>query len=76
MGDLTDTLMSSTTPSLPTLTLIAPNTATPQSLYSLPVREDCWSKDATLTLINAWGCPYMEFDCGNLRSSNGTLTLS
>ena len=76
MGDLTDTLMPSTTPPLPTLALTAPNAATPQSSHPLPVRKDCWSEDAASTLIDAWGRRYMELNRGNLRSSNGTLTLS
>ena len=75
MGNLTDTLMPSTTPPLPTLALTAPNVATPQSSRPLPVHEDCWREDATSMLIYAWGCRYMEFNHGNLRFSNGTLTL-
>ena len=76
MGDLIDTLMPSMTPPLPTLALIVPNTATLQSSHPLPVREDCRSKDATSTLINAWGCRYMELNHEKLYFSNGTLTPS
>lgn len=70
MGDLTDTLMPSTTPPIPTLALSAPNAATPQSSRPLPVREDCWSEDATSTLIDAWGRRYMELNRGNLRQKD------
>ncbi|KAM7277481.1 hypothetical protein ACFE04_019347 [Oxalis oulophora] len=32
-----------------------------------PSREDCWSEDATFTLIDAWGRLYLELNRGNLR---------
>ncbi|CAO2842313.1 unnamed protein product [Amaranthus hypochondriacus] len=32
-----------------------------------PAREDCWSEDATFTLIEAWGQRYIELNRGNLR---------
>ncbi|XP_075667064.1 trihelix transcription factor ENAP2-like isoform X1 [Castanea sativa] len=70
MGDLTETMMPSTTPPLPTLALSAPNATTPQSSRPLPVREDCWSEDATSTLIDAWGRRYMELNRGNLRQKD------
>ncbi|KAK9986039.1 hypothetical protein SO802_030990 [Lithocarpus litseifolius] len=62
--------MLSTTPPLPTLALTTPNTAAPQSSCPLPVREDCWSEDATTTLIDAWGCHYMELNHENLRQKD------
>ncbi|KAG7962500.1 hypothetical protein I3843_09G069600 [Carya illinoinensis] len=54
MGDLTDTL------------------TTPPTTHSrpLPVREDCWSEDATSTLIDAWGRRYLELNRGNLRQKD------
>lgn len=60
MGDITDSL----TPSTTTTTAIAP--------YSrpLPVREDCWSEEATSTLVDAWGRRYMELNRGNLRQKD------
>ncbi|KAK2642431.1 hypothetical protein Ddye_024194 [Dipteronia dyeriana] len=59
MGDLTDSLTPSTT------------TATPPS-YSrpLPVREDCWSEEATSTLVDSWGRRYLELNRGNLRQKD------
>jgi hypothetical protein len=32
-----------------------------------PGREDCWSEDATHTLIEAWGDRHLELNRGNLR---------
>uniref|UniRef100_A0A2N9HQC9 Myb/SANT-like DNA-binding domain-containing protein n=1 Tax=Fagus sylvatica TaxID=28930 RepID=A0A2N9HQC9_FAGSY len=68
MGDLTETLMPSTTPTQPTLALTAP----PSQSHSrpLPVREDCWSEDATSTLVDAWGRRYLELNRGNLRQKD------
>lgn len=53
------------------LTEIVPST-TPSSTHSrpLPVREDCWSEDATSTLIDAWGRRYLELNRGNLRQKD------
>ncbi|XP_042489110.1 trihelix transcription factor ASIL2 [Macadamia integrifolia] len=36
----------------------------------LPFREDCWSEDATFTLIEAWGDRYIELNRGNLRQKH------
>ncbi|KAF8413744.1 hypothetical protein HHK36_001737 [Tetracentron sinense] len=36
----------------------------------LPFREDCWSEDATYTLIEAWGDRYLELNRGNLRQKH------
>ncbi|CAH9114241.1 unnamed protein product [Cuscuta epithymum] len=33
----------------------------------LPFREDCWSEEATSTLVDAWGRRYLELNRGNLR---------
>ncbi|XP_041027180.1 trihelix transcription factor ASIL1-like [Juglans microcarpa x Juglans regia] len=59
MGDLTDTLSP-------------PSTTPPAAAHSrpLPVREDCWSEDATSTLIDAWGRRYLELNRGNLRQKD------
>ncbi|PIN05481.1 Transcription factor GT-2 [Handroanthus impetiginosus] len=35
-----------------------------------PSREDCWSEDATRTLIDAWGHHYLELNRGNLRQKH------
>ncbi|GAB2298590.1 hypothetical protein Dimus_032656 [Dionaea muscipula] len=35
-----------------------------------PVREDCWSEEATSTLIQAWGQRYLELNRGNLRQKH------
>ncbi|XP_021843696.2 trihelix transcription factor ENAP1 [Spinacia oleracea] len=50
-----------------------PESSTPPSLAMIsssrpvPAREDCWSEDATFTLIEAWGQRYIELNRGNLR---------
>ncbi|XVE88205.1 hypothetical protein DITRI_Ditri19aG0050100 [Diplodiscus trichospermus] len=61
MGDLTDSL----TPS----TALTPPSTTPHS-RTLPVREDCWSEEATSTLVDAWGRRYLELNRGNLRQKD------
>ncbi|GMH07294.1 hypothetical protein Nepgr_009134 [Nepenthes gracilis] len=33
----------------------------------MPVREDCWSEEATHTLVEAWGNRYLQLNRGNLR---------
>ncbi|TQE01010.1 hypothetical protein C1H46_013287 [Malus baccata] len=57
MGDLTDL---QTTPS----------NATTSNPRPMPVREDCWSEDATSTLVDAWGRRYLELNRGNLRQKD------
>ncbi|XP_068664050.1 trihelix transcription factor ENAP1-like [Aristolochia californica] len=37
---------------------------------NLPFREDCWSEDATHTLVEAWGERYLELNRGNLRQKH------
>ncbi|KAL2930867.1 Trihelix transcription factor ASIL2 [Bienertia sinuspersici] len=37
------------------------------SSRSVPAREDCWSEEATFTLIEAWGQRFIELNRGNLR---------
>ncbi|KAL2476676.1 sequence-specific DNA binding transcription factor [Abeliophyllum distichum] len=37
---------------------------------AFPVREDCWSEEATRTLIEAWGSHYLELNRGNLRQKH------
>ncbi|XP_050367840.1 trihelix transcription factor ENAP1-like [Argentina anserina] len=58
MGDLTESLTPSTA---------TPNSSNPRPM---PVREDCWSEDATSTLIDAWGRRYVELNRGNLRQKD------
>lgn len=41
-----------------------------QNARPLPVREDCWSEEATATLIEAWGRRYVELNRGNLRQKD------
>ncbi|CAN4084209.1 unnamed protein product [Withania somnifera] len=36
----------------------------------LPFREDCWTEQATWTLVDAWGRRYMELNRGNLRQKD------
>ncbi|CAI9089212.1 OLC1v1023744C1 [Oldenlandia corymbosa var. corymbosa] len=38
--------------------------------HSFPMREDCWSEDATHTLIQAWGSHYLELNRGSLRQQH------
>ncbi|XP_039036165.1 trihelix transcription factor ASIL1-like isoform X2 [Hibiscus syriacus] len=61
MADITD----SVTP----LAMITPPSTTPSS-STLPVREDCWSEEASSTLIDAWGRRYVELNRGNLRQKD------
>ncbi|KAL5573690.1 hypothetical protein UlMin_023287 [Ulmus minor] len=50
----------------------SPVTAPPPKPSSTPFpgREDCWSQDATFTLIEAWGDRYLELKRGNLRQKH------
>ncbi|KAL3632220.1 hypothetical protein CASFOL_025204 [Castilleja foliolosa] len=41
----------------------------PRSL-AFPTREDCWSEEATRTLIDAWGAHYLQLNRGNLRQKH------
>ncbi|VVA33750.1 PREDICTED: trihelix [Prunus dulcis] len=61
MGDLTDPQM---TPSHATATTPSSNPR------PMPVREDCWSEDATSTLVDAWGRRYLELNRGCLRQKD------
>ncbi|WCJ27205.1 sequence-specific DNA binding transcription factors [Euphorbia peplus] len=54
MGDLTDSVTPSSTP----------------HSRPLPIREDCWSEDATSTLVQVWGRRYLELNRGNLRQKD------
>ncbi|KAK1427033.1 hypothetical protein QVD17_15715 [Tagetes erecta] len=47
----------------------ATTTATPSS-RPIAFREDCWSHDATSTLVEAWGTRYVELNRGNLRQKD------
>ncbi|KAJ6714561.1 hypothetical protein OIU85_026099 [Salix viminalis] len=47
---------------------VTPST-TPHS-RPLPIREDCWSEEATSTLVDAWGRRYLELNRGNLRQKD------
>lgn len=57
MDDITGTTTPSPAPSRP------PHT-------TLPFREDCWSEEATQTLVEAWGDRYLELNRGNLRQKH------
>ncbi|KAL1560616.1 trihelix transcription factor ASIL2-like [Salvia divinorum] len=39
----------------------------PSKTPAFPGREDCWSEEATRTLIDAWGAHYLHLNRGNLR---------
>ncbi|CAJ2645767.1 unnamed protein product [Trifolium pratense] len=42
----------------------------PPSSSPFPGREDCWSEDATSTLVDAWGERYVDLNRGNLRQKH------
>ncbi|XP_021907675.1 trihelix transcription factor ASIL2-like isoform X2 [Carica papaya] len=65
MADQTDSLP----PSVSTNPTATATVATPPS-RPLPVREDCWSEEATATLVEAWGRRYVELNRGNLRQKD------
>lgn len=44
--------------------------SSPLPLKSPPFREDCWSEEATGTLVDAWGRRYVELNRGNLRQKD------
>ncbi|KAL6538678.1 hypothetical protein OROGR_012666 [Orobanche gracilis] len=54
MGDLTESSISQ------------PPTASRQ----VPFREDCWTEEATSTLVDVWGRRYLELNRGNLRQKD------
>ncbi|WOG89744.1 hypothetical protein DCAR_0208983 [Daucus carota subsp. sativus] len=37
---------------------------------SPPFREDCWTEEATATLVDAWGRRYIDLNRGNLRQKD------
>ncbi|RDX83314.1 Trihelix transcription factor ASIL2, partial [Mucuna pruriens] len=47
----------------------APPSSRPSS-SPFPGREDCWSEEATFTLIEAWGERHLELNRGNLRQKH------
>ncbi|KAK4770812.1 hypothetical protein SAY87_031344 [Trapa incisa] len=57
MGDLTDSA-------------VTPPASGQGNSRPMPVREDCWSEEATGTLIDAWGSRYVELNRGNLRQKD------
>ncbi|XP_071686474.1 trihelix transcription factor ENAP1-like [Rutidosis leptorrhynchoides] len=42
----------------------------PPSSRPIHFRDDCWSEDATSTLVDAWGRRYLELNRGNLRQKD------
>ncbi|KAI8000693.1 Trihelix transcription factor ASIL2 [Camellia lanceoleosa] len=46
------------------------STPQPPPSRPLPFREDCWSEEATATLVDAWGRRYLELNRGNLRQKD------
>ncbi|KAI3961399.1 hypothetical protein MKX01_004068 [Papaver californicum] len=56
----------------PALTL-APPAAAAATRTGLPIREDCWSEEASCTLVEAWGERYLELNRGNLRQKHWQL---
>ncbi|KAE9594509.1 putative transcription factor Trihelix family [Lupinus albus] len=49
-----------------------PDSLTPPATNSrpFPVREDCWTEEASSTLVDAWGRRYLELNRGNLRQKD------
>ncbi|KAL2331626.1 hypothetical protein Fmac_019207 [Flemingia macrophylla] len=45
-----------------------PSAAVPRPAF--PGREDCWSEEATFTLIEAWGERHLQLSRGNLRQKH------
>ncbi|KAK4803918.1 hypothetical protein SAY86_003735 [Trapa natans] len=58
MGDLTDPVTPMALP------------ASSHHPRPMPVREDCWSEEATSTLIEAWGRRHLDLNRGNLRQKD------
>ncbi|XP_047334592.1 trihelix transcription factor ASIL2-like [Impatiens glandulifera] len=52
--------------SLATAIRVPPPSHTPP----MPIREDCWSEEATYTLVEAWGERFLELNRGNLRQKH------
>ncbi|KAI9093366.1 hypothetical protein K1719_027380 [Acacia pycnantha] len=48
----------------------SPPSTAPSRSSPFPGREDCWSEDATFTLIDAWGERHLELNRGNLRQKH------
>ncbi|KAL3820293.1 hypothetical protein ACJIZ3_006198 [Penstemon smallii] len=46
------------------------STPQPPSSRQVPFREDCWTEEATSTLVDAWGRRYLELNRGNLRQKD------
>ncbi|KAL8249262.1 hypothetical protein R6Q59_006130 [Mikania micrantha] len=44
--------------------------APPRKTTNFPVRDDCWSEDATFTLIEAWGERILKLNSGSLRQKH------
>ena len=65
MGDLTESVTPSS--AIPTTTTTPASTTHSRPM---PVREDCWSEEATSTLIDAWGRRYLDLNRGNLRQKD------
>ncbi|KAJ0668504.1 putative transcription factor Trihelix family [Helianthus annuus] len=42
----------------------------PPKTTPFPVRDDCWSEDATFTLIEAWGERILKLNTGSLRQNH------
>lgn len=63
MGDFTMPFNRTTS-----LDLVPVNPSPPSR--SMPFREDCWSEEATGTLVDAWGRRYLELNRGNLRQKD------
>ncbi|XP_051135601.1 trihelix transcription factor ENAP2-like [Andrographis paniculata] len=42
----------------------------PASSRQVPFREDCWTEEATSTLVDVWGRRYLELNRGNLRQKD------
>lgn len=50
--------------------ITAPSTQVTAPSRPLPFREDCWTEEATWTLVDAWGRRYIELNRGFLRQTD------
>lgn len=46
------------------------NPPPPPPPRQVPFREDCWTEEATSTLVDAWGRRYLDLNRGNLRQKD------
>ncbi|KAK6157556.1 hypothetical protein DH2020_011804 [Rehmannia glutinosa] len=66
-----DDKLAPSSPPSPTKPEFSPDPPPPATRTPVfPSREDCWSEEATRTLIDAWGTHYLQLNRGNLRQKH------